>query len=146
MSFSIIQEMYLLSKQFLKWLYFSFLFFVYSLNYANIAWASTSKDKLERLYHCQKHAGPVVYHKDRYTHASLLLNDTKDLNIFKLNIFNILCFMYKYKKNSNPPVFPNIFTHRAKTKYVLRNENSIHKPLCQTNFRHYCISYHGPNP
>ena len=73
----------------------------------------------------------------------------KDLNIFKLNINikdNILCFMYKYKKNSNPPVFPNIFTHGTKTKYVLRNENYIQEPLCRTNFSHYCISYHGPNP
>ena len=23
------------------------------------------KSKLERLYHCQKHAAPVIYHKDR---------------------------------------------------------------------------------
>ena len=58
----------------------------------------------------------------------------KDLNVFQLNIFNILCFIYKYKQNLNPPVFRNIFTHRAKTKYALRNENSIQEPLCRTNF------------
>ena len=58
----------------------------------------------------------VIYHKDRYTHASPLLNDMKGLNVFKLNIFNILCFMYKRKQNLNPSVFRNIFTHRTKTK------------------------------
>ena len=33
--------------------------------------------------------------------------------------------MYKCKQNLNPSVFRNIFTHRTKTKYALRNENSI---------------------
>ena len=48
----------------------------------------------------------------------------KALNVFKLNIFNILCFMYKCKQNLNP-VFCSIFTHRTKTKYALRNKNYI---------------------
>ena len=116
-----------LSKQCLNQLYFSFIHSY--VNYANIAWASTSKSKFERLYRCQKHAVRVIYHKDRYTHASALLNYVKALNVFKLNIFNILCFIYKCKQNLNPPVFRNIFTHRTKTKYALRNEYSIQEPL-----------------
>ena len=68
----------------------------------------------------------------------------KALNVFQLNIFNILCFMYKCKQDLNPTVFRNIFTHRTKTKYARRNENSIQEPLCQTNFSQYCISYRGP--
>ena len=82
-----------LSKQCLNQLYFSFIHSY--VNYANIAWVSTSKSKPERLYRCQKHAVRVIYHKDRYTRASPLLNDMKALNVFKLNIFNILCFVYK---------------------------------------------------
>ena len=124
-----------LSKQCLKQLYFSFIHSYVS--YANILWASTSKSKPERLY-----AARVICHKNRYTHASTLLNDMKALNVFKLNIFNILCFMYKCKQNLNPPIFRNIFTHRIKTKYALRN--SIQEPLCRTNFSQYCISYRGP--
>ena len=131
-----------LSKQCLNQLYFSFIHSY--VNYANIAWASTCKSKLERLYRCQKYAARVIYHKDRYTHASPLLNDMTALNVFKLNIFNILCFMYKCKQNLNRPVFRNIFTHRTKTKYVLRNEYSIQEPLFRTNFSQYCISYRGP--
>ena len=108
---------YLLSKQCLKQLYFSFIHSY--VNYASIAWASTSKSKLERLYRCQKHAARVIYHKDWYTHASPLLNDMKALNVVKLNIFNVLSSMYKCKQNLNPPVFRNIFTHRTKRKYAL---------------------------
>ena len=86
----------------------------------------------------------VIYYKDRYTHVRPLLNDMKALNVFKLNIFNILCFMYKCKQNLNSPVFCNIFTHRTKTKYALRNEYSIQEPQCRTNVCQYCISYRGP--
>ena len=52
--------------------------------------------------------------------------------------------MYKCKQNLNPPVFRNNFTHRTKTKYALRNKNSIQEPLGRTNFSQYCISYRGP--
>ena len=127
----------MLSKQCLKRLYFSFIHSY--VNYANIAWASTSKSKRERLYRCQKHTARVIYRKDWYTHASSVLNDMKALNVIKLNIFSILCFMYKCKQNLNPPVFRHIFTHRTKTKYALRNEYSIQEPLCRTNFSQYCI-------
>ena len=102
-----------LSKQCLKQLYFSFIHNY--VNYANIAWESTSKSKLERLCRCQKHAARVICYQGRYAHVSPLLNDMKALNVLKLSIFNILCFMFKRKQNLNPPVFHNIFTHRAKT-------------------------------
>ena len=131
-----------LSRQCLKQQYF--LFIHNYVNYANISWVSTRKSKIKRLYRFQKYAARVIYHKVRYTHASLLLNDMKVLNVFQLKIFSILCFMYKCKQNLNPPVFCNIFTHRTKTKYALRNENSIQEPLCRTNFSQYCISYRGP--
>ena len=68
----------------------------------------------------------------------------KVLNVFKLNIFDILCFMYKCKQNLNRPVFCIIFTHISKTEYALRNEYSIQEPLCRTNFSQYSISYRRP--
>ena len=77
-----------LSQPCLKQLHFSFIHNY--INHANITWGSTSKGKLERLYRCQKHAAGVIYHKDWYTHASLLLNDMKALNVFKSSIFNIV--------------------------------------------------------
>ena len=64
----------------------------------------------------------------------------KAFNNFQLNIFNTLCFMYKCKQNLSSPVFHNIFTHRKKIKYSLRNENSIQEPLYQTNFKKLTFS------
>ena len=74
----------------------------------------------------------------------LTWQEMKTLNVFQLNIFNIFCFMYKCKQNLNPPVFPNIFTHRTKIKYLLRNENPIEESLCRTNFSQYYIAYVDP--
>ena len=52
--------------------------------------------------------------------------------------------MYKCKQDLNPPIFRNIFTHRTKTKYALRNENSIQEPLCRTIL--VSIAFHTMDP
>ena len=61
----------------------------------------TSKSEPERLYRCQKHAAHVICRKVWYTHTSPLLNDIKALHVFQLHIFNILCFMDKWRQNLN---------------------------------------------
>ena len=112
-----------LSKQCLKQRYFSFIHSY--VDYTNIAWASTSRSKLERLYRCQKHAARVIYHKDRYTHGSPLLNDMKALNIFKLNIsiFFILCINVNkiYPQNKNEYSEMNILFKNFYVEQILVN-------------------------
>ena len=51
----------------------------------------------------------------------------KALNVFKLNTFKILCFMYKWKQNLNHPVFVSSFTReqepnmRSEMKILFKN-------------------------
>ena len=54
--------------------------------------------------------------------------------------------MYRCNQNLNTPVFHNIFTHRAKTKYVLRNENSIQETLCEQILVSMAYRTVDPNP
>ena len=60
----------ILSKRFMKQLYFSFIHSF--LNYGNIAWASTSKSNLISLYCYQKRAIRIIYDKDRFAHTKPL--------------------------------------------------------------------------
>ncbi|MBY0581189.1 MAG: hypothetical protein K2P53_05870 [Rickettsiales bacterium] len=130
-----------LNKQCLTQLYFSFIHC--HLNYANIAWCSANKSKLEPLYRQQKHVARLINFKDRFTHARPLLLEMKIFNIYQLNVFNTLCFMYKCKINSAPVSFHNLYTLKDKNKYNLRNENSIRQPFYQTNFGKSNIAFRG---
>ena len=84
----------------LNQLYFSFVHCY--LNYANIAWGSTQKNKLSTLYRQQKHAIRLLSFTDQFTHCRLLFKENGALNIYEINIFNILCLMFKCKKRLVP--------------------------------------------
>ena len=44
--------------------------FIHSyINYANIAWASTNKTKLSKLFGKQKQAARIIFNQDRFTHT-----------------------------------------------------------------------------
>ena len=75
-----------------KQLYFSFI--ICYLNYANIAWASTNKGKLQALYRHQKHAERIINFKDKLTSAKPLLDQINAVPVYEMNIFQTLCFMY----------------------------------------------------
>ena len=85
----------LISKHLLKQLYFSFIHSY--LNYGNIAWGSTCRTNLISLYRSQKHAIRVINFKDRFTHTKPLFEEIKILNVYELNVFQVICFMFKCK-------------------------------------------------
>ena len=73
-----------LDKKCLKSLYFSYIHPY--LNYANIAWASTSMTKLKKINSQQKHAIRIIHNKDKYAHTKELLRSDKILNVYQMNI------------------------------------------------------------
>ena len=85
----------------LKRLHFSF--FHSYLNYGNIALASTSKAKLKKIASKQKEAVRVVNNDN--ADIKELMFKMKVLNIYKLNIYQVLTFMFKIKTNTAPLVF-----------------------------------------
>ena len=46
----------------------------------------------------------------RTAHAKHLLQSMNTLNIYQLNIFQILLFIHKVKNNETPNIFNNIFS------------------------------------
>ena len=60
------------------------------VNYCNIAWACTSRTKLDNILKKQKHAVRIIYNKDKFTHSKPLMRDMNALNVYQINIFQAL--------------------------------------------------------
>ena len=88
-------------KNLLK-IYFSFIH-IY-ISYANIAWASTFKTKLQGILKKQKHAARITFHANRLDHARPLLKEMKALNVYQINLIQTLKFMHKTKYGKNPRI------------------------------------------
>ena len=115
------------------------------LNCANLAWGSTQKIKLSTSYPQEKHSISLLSFKDQCTHSRPLFNQIGVLNIYELNIFNILCLMFKCKNKACPKAFENIFTLKSKSKYQLKRICTLLEPFCKSKFSHLCINYRGPH-
>ena len=113
---------FVLNRQCLKQIYFSF---IYSyINYANIAWASTHKSKLTYLYRQQKHASRIIFNKDKCTHARPLFKKLNSLNVYQINIYQNLLFMFKFNRDLTPSTFKDKFNKRI-FQYNLRSSASL---------------------
>ena len=73
-----------------------------SISYANIAWASTFKTKLQGRKKKQKHASGKTFHANRLDHTRPLLKKMKALNVYQINLIQTLKFMHKIKYEKNP--------------------------------------------
>ena len=57
-----------------------------------------------------KHAVHIIYNKDKFTHSKPLMRDMNALNVYQINIFQVLKLMNKSTHKLNPRVFDNMFT------------------------------------
>ena len=130
-----------LDKKSLKNIYFSFIHNY--VNYCNIVWASTTGTKLDKILKKQKHAVCIIYNKDKFTHSKPLMRDMNALNVYQINIFQILKFIYKAKHNLNPRVPDNAFTeihHRYPTRF---SRSNFKQPKIITKVTGFAISSRG---
>lgn len=126
----------------LKSLYFSFIHSY--LTYCNIAWASTNQTKLKKLYSKQKLACRIILGIDRFTPSNSLLAELNILSIYKLNIHQVLSFMFKSKLLLNPKIFNEKFSqiqHKYNTRY---SKNNFETPKTVLKSGRYSIQHRGP--
>ena len=125
-------------KNLLK-IYFSFIN-IY-ISYANIAWASTFKIKLQGILKKQKHAAGITFHTNRFDHSRPLL---KALNVYQINLIQTLKFMHKTKYGINPRIFLPKFRevdHQYSTTFS-RNSFYFKRSACKTTS--FAITLRGP--
>ena len=125
----------------MKSLYFSIIHCY--INYANIAWGSTGKSKLLKLHKHQKHISRMIHYQTKTTPSRNLMKKLKILNIFQLNIFQNLVFMYQHNINSLPRIFEKSFkkiNHKYPTR-IAKKHYSV--PLKKSNSQ-FSFSYRAP--
>ena len=134
---------YLLNKKLLKLLYYAFV--QSHINYGIAAWGSTHNYKLKPLYRKQKHAIRVINYKDKYEPSKPLFYNMSILNIYQLNLLDILCFMYKSKMEECPNIFHDIFKLKPQNKYSKRRKHILSEPFCKTKTEQFTVAYRGPH-
>ena len=123
-------------------IYFSFIH-IY-ISYANIAWASTFKAKLQGILKKQKHAAQITFHANRLGHARPLLKTMKALNVYQINLIQTLTFMHKTKYGKNPRFFLPKFRevdHEYPTRFS-QNSFCYKRSACKTTSS--AITLRGP--
>ena len=123
-------------------IYFSFIH-IY-ISYANIAWASTFKTKLQEILKKQKHAARINFHANRFDHSRPLLKEMKALNVYQINLIQSLKFMHITKYGINPRIFLPKFRevdHQYPTGF---SQNSFYykRSTCKTTS--FAITLRGP--
>ena len=132
----------LINSKCLQSIYFSFIHSY--INYANIAWASTNKTNLKKLFGKQKQAARIIFNQDRFTHVRPLLKALNALNVYQINMLQVLLFVHKIKTNSSSRIFLHQFqtiNHKYATWY---SRNNFKEPKRETNYAKYCIHTRGP--
>ena len=80
---------------------------------------------------------------DRFTHAQPLPHNMKALNIFHINLFHIIFFIFKCKKKITPPIFHNLFTPTPENKYNIRSRGKLTGPFYGKKRTQFNIDYCG---
>ena len=128
-------------KNLLK-IYFSFIH-IY-ISYANIAWASTFKTKLQEILKKQKHAARITFHANRFDHSRPLLKEMKALNVYQINLIQTLKFMHKTKYGIYPRFFLPKF-REVDHQYPARfSQNSFYHKRSACKTTSFAITLRGP--
>ena len=91
-----------LNKRALLCLYYSYIHSY--LNCTNTAWCSTNRTYLKKLQSQQKHAIRIIFHENKLAHTREHFKENNILNIYQLNIFHNLLFLYRVKNGKTPEV------------------------------------------
>ena len=95
----------------------------------------------------QKQAARIIFNRHRLMHTHSLLKSLNALNVYQINLLQVLLFMYKIKTNTPP----RIFAYHLQTinpKYATRYSRKISKRQREretdSSYAKYFIHARGP--
>ena len=125
-------------------LYFSF-FHIY-LNYSNIAWASTNKSKLRKTARQQRQAVNAITKNDNQeiTNSRKFMEENGILNVYKLNLYQVLKFMFRVHDQTIPESFQTKFQYIEHKYETRQSKDNFIIPKRNTRITRLAISSRGP--
>lgn len=110
------------------------------ITYCNIIWGNAAACNLQRIYLLQKKAIRLIcglaYRDHTYEHfASLGI-----LNIFQLNKYLLLMFVYKWLHHYLPGIFQAFYQISVRSSLAMRQSNALSIPYCTTS--HHQSQFH----
>ena len=81
-----------------------FAFIQSCINYGNIAFGSTYKTKLKKIFTYQKKVARVIFLPDHLAHVKPLMLDMNALNVYKMKICQNLILLYKAHTGTAPSI------------------------------------------
>ena len=92
----------------------------------------------------KKQTAQIIFNQDRLTHARPLLKVLNAVNVYQINLLQVLLFMHKIKINSTTWIFLHQFetiNHKYATAY---SRNSSKESKRDTNYAKYYFHARGP--
>ena len=105
--------------------------------------AGTTRTKLHKFLKKQKTALLIIYNKNKFTHSKPLLRDMNALNVYEIDTFHVLKFLYKAKHNLNPVVFNSTITETHHRYPTIFSKTNFKQPKIITKVTRFVISSCG---
>ena len=124
-----------------------FLFFHSFLNYGKIAWASTTKSKLRKIASQQRQAVNAIPKNDNreITNSRKFMEENGILNVYKLNLYEVLNFMFRVHSETIPKSFQTKFQYTELNYETRRSKDNFIIPKRNTRITRFAISSRGPH-
>ena len=115
------------------------------LKYGNITWCSTSMTKLKKLLSTQKQALRTITIRTSQSESrsKQIMRELCVLNIYQLNIYNVLNLMFKVKNGLIPDAFQNKF-NMISHDYFTNSMCNFKEPRFSLKVTKFAISSRGP--
>ena len=125
---------------------FCFWFFHSYLNYGNIAWATTTKSKLRKIASQQREAVNAILKNENQeiTNSSKFMEENGILNVYKLNLYQFLNFMYRVHNETIPKSFKTKFQYIEQKYETRHSKDNFLIPKRNTRITRFAISSRGP--
>ena len=115
------------------------------LTYCNLTWSSTYVTNLNRIFLIQKRVVRAITNAPFCAHTAPLFAQLNLLDVYMLNSFHVLKFMFFYTQTTVPSSFLRLITRSSDFhEYHTRSASNYRPHFFGTNIKQFTILFQGP--